>query len=59
MEFFLITLGPGLTYFHFLLKRHNRFHAKSVDSDQTSHSAASDLGLHFLPVFLLWDTRGK
>ena len=35
------------------------FNAKSVDSDQTSRSAASDLGLHFLPVQLLSDARHK
>ena len=31
----------------------------SVDPDQTPHSAASDLGLHCLPMSLLWDTRHK
>ena len=29
----------------------------SVDQDQTPHSAASDLGLHCLPMSLLWDAR--
>ena len=33
--------------------------AKSVDLDQTLRSAASDLGLHCLPVSLLWDVRHK
>ena len=33
--------------------------ANSVDPDQTPRSAASDLGLHCLPVPLLWDTRLK
>ena len=28
--------------------------ANSGDPDQTLHSAASDLGLHCLPVALLW-----
>ena len=32
---------------------------KSVYPDQTIHSAASDLGLHLLSVFLLWDARHK
>ena len=27
--------------------------AKSADPDQMPHSAASDLGLHFLPITLL------
>ena len=29
------------------------FHANSVDPDQTPRSAASDLGLHCLPMSLL------
>ena len=33
--------------------------ANSVDPDETSRSVASDLGLHFLPVSLLWDARFK
>ena len=33
--------------------------ANSVDPDQTPHSAASDLGLHCLPVSLFWDARHK
>ena len=33
--------------------------ANSVDPDQTSRSAASDLGLHRLPMSLLWDARHK
>ena len=32
--------------------------ANSVDPDQTSHSAASDLGLHFLQMFICTDTSG-
>ena len=31
--------------------------ANSVDPDDTPFSAASDLGLHCLPIPLLWDTR--
>ena len=31
--------------------------AKSVDPDQTPPSAASDLGLHCLPLSLLWGAR--
>ena len=35
------------------------FNANSVDTDQTPHSAASDLGRHCLPTSLLWDARHK
>ena len=35
------------------------YNANSVDPDQTPRSAASDLGLYFLPVSLLWDARHK
>ena len=35
------------------------FNVSSVDLDQTPHSAASDMDLHFLPVSHLWDTRHK
>ena len=33
--------------------------ANSVDPDQMPHSAASDLGLHSLPLSLSWDARYK
>lgn len=29
-------------------------YASKVDPDQTSHLAASDLGLHYLPMIFLW-----
>ena len=32
-------------------------YANSADPDQMPHSAASDLGLHCLPMSLLWDAR--
>ena len=35
------------------------FIANSVDPDQTPRSAASDLGLHCLPLSLLWDATLK
>ena len=35
------------------------FDANSVEPDLTPCSAASDLGLHYLPMSLLWDTRHK
>ena len=37
----------------------SKLNANSVDPDQTPRSAASDLGLHCLPVSLLWDARHK
>ena len=33
--------------------------ANSVDPDHTQRSAASDLGLHCLPMSLFWDVRLK
>ena len=33
--------------------------ASSVDQDQTQQNAASDMGLHCLPMSLLWDARHK
>ena len=33
--------------------------ANSVDPDQTPRSVASDLGLHCLPMSLLWNARLK
>ena len=35
------------------------FDANSVDPDQTPRSAASDQGLHCLPMSLLWDAKHK
>ena len=35
------------------------FNAKSEDPDQTPCSAAFDLGLHCLPMSILWDARHK
>ena len=35
------------------------FNANSVDPDQTLHSAASDLGLHCLPITLFRGSRLK
>ena len=37
----------------------SELNANSVDSYQTPHSAASDLGLHCVPMSLLWDARFK
>ena len=35
----------------------SKFNANSVDPDQTPRSVASDLGLHILPISLLWDAK--
>ena len=35
------------------------FNTNSVDPDQTLRSAASDLGRHCLPLYLVWDVRHK
>ena len=35
------------------------YYANSVGPDQTTHSVASDLGLHCLLMSLLWDARHK
>ena len=35
------------------------FNANCEDLDQTPRSAASDLGLHGLPQFFLWDAKHK
>ena len=39
------------------LRKMAKLFANSGDSDQTSHSAASDLGLHCLPITLLLVSR--
>ena len=49
-------------WLHFIITMFYEFHvlnAKSEDPDPTPLSAASDLGLHALPVFYLWDARIK
>ena len=35
------------------------FNANSLDPVQTLHSVPPDLGLHCLPVSILWDARHK
>ena len=50
-----MNFGKGVLY-----KKKNRdietfyFFANSVDTDQTPRQALSDLGLHCLPMSLLW-----
>ena len=51
----LIVVG---WYYLFLIAFHKTFcKQNSGDTDQTSHTAASDLGLHCLPMFPKKDTR--
>ena len=40
-------------------KKNPVFNANIVDPDQTPHSAASDLGLHCLPMSVLWNAMHK
>ena len=40
-------------------KEIHAFNAHNVDPDQMPCSAAFDLGLHCLPMLLLWDARHK
>ena len=37
----------------------SELYANNVDPDQMPHSVESDLGLHCLPMSLLWDARHK
>ena len=49
---------PGcLVSFYFWFVEIYELNANSVDPDQMSRSAASDLGLHFLSISHLWDAR--
>ena len=43
--------------FRYSQRKVAKLFANSVDPDQTPHSAASDLGLHCLPITLLWVSR--
>ena len=43
---FILLILEITLYFH---------HANRIDPDQTSRSVASDLGLHWLSTFHLWD----
>ena len=48
---------PFFCHFYFLEKNTHLYYANSVNPDQTPRLAASDLGLHCLPMFLKWDTK--
>ena len=54
------TIQGCLDIFLLLLPRlKNVFNANREDPDQTPHSAASDLGLHCLPLSLILGARLK
>ena len=57
LDTFISILGVS----GYVLKKSPVLHvkAKSVDSDQTPHIAASDQRLHCLPISLLRDARNK
>ena len=46
-------------YYYDVLVEISKLNTNSVDPDQTPRSAASDLGLHFLPMSHLWDAGLK
>ena len=52
---------PGFVYFYHVNSISGRnihlFYVNRVDLDKLPHFAASDLGLHYLPMSYLWDTR--
>ena len=65
---FYLTLWKGpflykgclVSFYHYhLFVEFSEFNANSVDPDRTPRSAASDLGLHRLPVSLLWGAMLK
>ena len=49
--------GIRLILINTMFYRVSVLNANCVDPDQTPRSAASDLGLHYLPMSLLWDAR--
>ena len=46
-----------LSDLHFPREKMAKLYANSGDPDQTLHSVASDLGLHCVPITLLWVSR--
>ena len=56
---FLIYGVSGVVFHFYLIFYRNFLYANSVDPDQMPHSAASDMGLHYLPVSKKWDARHK
>ena len=51
--------GVRLVFIIIMFCRISEFNANIVDPDQMRHSAASDLGLHCLPMSHLWDAKLK
>ena len=60
-EIFLKSLDLSITYITVvrLVIEMAVFNKNSVDPDQTPRCAVSDLGLHSLPIFLLWNSSLK
>ena len=64
-ELFYHFFGAGLIggvsglFLSLFIKEILVFSASSVDLDKMPHSVASDLGLHYLPMSLTWDTRAQ
>ena len=52
-----IDFGVSSVLFHFYSISNRNSCKQTKDPDQTLHSVASDLGLHSLPMSLLWDAR--
>ena len=51
--------GARLVFIIIIFVEIPELNENSIDPDWTLHSAASDLGLHCLPMSLLWDARLK
>ena len=49
--------GVWLVFIIIIFAEISELNANSVDPDQMPHSAVSDLGLHCLPMSLLWGAR--
>ena len=54
---FLIEGQSGLFLLIQFIYRNSSINANSVEPDQLLCSAASDRGLHYLPMSLLWDAN--
>ena len=60
LDQFISVLGvSGWCFLLQCLKEIPICNAYSVDPDQMLHSVGSDLGLHCLLMYLLWDARHK
>ena len=59
MERFISRISGAWLVFIIMFVEISEFNANGVDPDQMPRSAASDLGLHCLPVSLLWDAMLK